>query len=271
MTITRAQIENYLASLRAEGYTADSVLSYRSNLYQFYHALPEDKQIDQHTARHWRDHLLAQGYHPATINQRLSSINSFLKHLGVPEYQLFERLEEPKEVQPALSRQEYLRLLSAAKQRNQLRTYLLIKVFAVLGLSIQELPFVTAEAVAAGQIACQAKKNHAVPTRISGTLKKELEAYMKANGIQKGPVFITEKGTPLNRSTVTTSIQRLAEDARVEPAKCTPRCLRKLCQSTWDDLQDNLSALLVQTYEQMLEQEQVLYGWERVPSFGRSS
>ena len=81
-------------------------------------------------------------------------------------------------------------------------------------------------------------------------------------GISEGPLFRNGKGGCLNRSFVTKSIQSLAEDAKVEPEKCTPRCLRKMCLATKEELEAHLSRLLEQTYERLLETEQLTTGWE---------
>lgn len=64
--------------------------------------------------------------------------------------------------------------------------------------------------------------------QLCGCLKEELLDFAVREGILSGPIFITRRGTPVGRTTVTALIQSLAHDAQVEAGKCTPRCLRKL-------------------------------------------
>ena len=65
-------------------------------------------------------------------------------------------------LQPELSRVEYLRLLQAARILEKERTYLLVKIFALAGIRVGELPQVTVERVRAG--ACRS-----VPAGSGGT------------------------------------------------------------------------------------------------------
>lgn len=62
------------------------------------------------------------------------------------------RLVSEPAVQPELTRAEYLRLLQAARALEKERAYLLVKVFALLGIRVGELPQVTVEQVKAGRL-----------------------------------------------------------------------------------------------------------------------
>lgn len=265
--ITPEQIERYLDDLRGRGYTADTLKSYRSNLWYFYHDLPESKALDRATVSRWRDALLAEGYLPATVNQRLSTVNSFLEHLNLRECQTTQLLDVPQRIQPQITRSEYLRLLSAARMQGSARAYLLVKTFVVLGLTIHSLPCLTAEAVQQGQLILCAEKDSRQTLTIPHGLQQELLEYLRYKGIRSGPVFITSKGNCLNRSFITKCIQDLAKDAQVAPEKCNPRCLRKLCQATREGIRENMALLLEQAYERLLESEQLTTGWLESDSF----
>ena len=261
--ITWEQIGDYLVDMEARGCTSESIKSYRRNLTIFFRFLPPDKRLDRRSVANWRDAMLEHGYMPRTVNNRVSSANGLLGYLGLREYQLPMQLKPMDSVQPELTRNEYLRLLSAARALGKERTYLLIKVFAVVGISLQELPELTVEAVEDGRVVLAAGQGRKV-FHIPDCLKDELLAYIRREGPHTGPVFVTRSGRRLERTNVTACIQQLSRDARVPPEKCNPRCLRKLCQATRENVQQNISLLVEQTLERLLEQEQLTIGWEEV-------
>lgn len=256
--ISMAQVNGFLESMALRGCSPQTVKSYRRNLTLFFRDLPPGKTVEAGTLAGWRDSLLREGYMPRTVNNRISSVNSFLGYLGLREYQDPEQLKLPEdEVQPELTRNEYLRLLSAARALGKERTYFIVKAFTVLGLPVQELPRLTAEAVEEGRVSCPGRL-----ILIPPSLRDELTGYIRREGIRSGPVFVTKNGRPLNRTAVTAYIQQLAADARVPPEKCNPRCLRKLHLATRESVEQSVSMLVDQALDRLLEQEQALIGWE---------
>ena len=55
-----------------------------------------------------------------------------------------------------------------------------------------------------------------------------LERYAKAREITSGPVFITRRGKPVDRSNVWRDMKKLAEEAQVDAEKIFPHNLRHL-------------------------------------------
>ena len=256
------QAEAYLEALRGRGRTPETIKTYRRNLLMLFRALPEDGRLDHTALARWRDAMLEQGYTPRTINVRLAAANGFLGYLGLRGYQLPVQLKPAKDdIQPELTRNEYLRLLSAARALGKERTYFMVKTFAVLGLTLHDLPNLTVKAVEAGTLMATANRSHQI-IRIPNSLQAELRDYLQREGIQSGSVFRTRNGKTVNRTSVTGCIQQLARDARVAPEKCNPRCLRKLCQSTRESVQQNISLLVEQALDRLLEQKQITAGWE---------
>ena len=125
--ITWEQIGAYLEDMEARGCTPESIKSYRRNLTIFFRFLPPDKRLDRRSVANWRDTMLEHGYMPRTVNNRISSANGFLGYLGLREYQLPEQIRPPDgDVQPELTRNEYLRLLSAARALGTERVYFVV-------------------------------------------------------------------------------------------------------------------------------------------------
>ncbi len=262
--ITWDQVEAYLNSLEDRGRSLGTLSSYRRNLAQFFNALPPDQAVDRDTVSDWQNALLESGYMPRSVNLRLSTVNGFLGFLGLREYQCPVYMDpRMDDVQPEITRNEYLRLLSAVRTSRKRRVYLLIKVFAVLGLNIQELPALTVEAVEAGQMIQPVGRTKRI-IRIPTCLRGELLEFVRQEGIQSGPIFITKNGTVISRTAVTALIQRISGEARVAPEKCNPRCLRRLYQTTRENIRANIALLAEQTYDRLLEQEQLIAGWEEM-------
>ena len=259
--ITLSQIDAYIGSLRDNGRKHGTIQTYHRNLLRFYQDLPEGKRVMRDTLAAWSAILQDKGYTPRTINVALSAANSFLDFLGLQDCRHVKNLKPPSdEVQPELSRSEYLRLRSAARLLGKERAYLLIKVFACTGLVMGELPSLTAEAVRDGQIVVADKGGRQI-MRIPSCLRGELLDYIGRMDIRSGPVFVTRSGKHINRTAVAAHIQGLAHNARVQPEKCNARCLHKLYQTTQESIQSSLALLMEQTYERLLDTEQLSVGW----------
>ena len=257
--VTWEQVESYLDSLSSRGRTAGTITAYRRSLKRFYRDLPEDKRVDRETISRWRTALLEGGYTARTVNAHLSAANSLMDYLGMRGYQHSQYLPLPEdEEQPELTRNEYLRLLSAARLLERERTYLLVKVFALTGLTVGELSQLTVEAVREGVLR---PDQDAPPVPIPDDLREELLHYILQRGVLSGPVFVTRTGKNMYRTTVTACIQGLARDAQVSPEKCNPRCLHKLYLATQEEIRGTFLPLIQQAYQRLLETEQMAIGW----------
>lgn len=256
MVLTREKIEKYLGKLGTAGHSSGTVESYRRFLNHFFLFLPEDKHVQADTLVAWQKKLLESGYAAKTVNVGTAAVNGLMVYCGYKGFQA-DRLPEKKNVQPELTRTEYLRLLSAAKLQGNRKKYLLAKVFGSTGLSVGELEKLTVETVKAGKLSFP---KHTL--RIPAALRQELLDYIKGEGISSGPIFVTKAGMPVDRTSVTNLIQTLSTDAQVPEEKANPRCLKKLYQATVTGIQENYAVLMEQAYDRLLEKEQNIIGWK---------
>ena len=260
LRLTPDDLEAYLDDLSRRGRVSGTLETYRRNIHALYEDLPEDKMVRPGTLRQWQRELLEGGYSPRTVNARISAANGLVSFLGRRDLQFVGALEV-EDVQPELTRTEYLRLLTTARALDKERLYLLVKLFGCTGIPVQELPRVTVEALKEGR----------VTVRNSGTvqllhlpdfLRKELLAYARREGTASGPVFHTKSGKPLGRTAVTDSIKQLSRDARVSEEKASPRCLKRLWQSTQDGIRAQIDLLVEQACDRLMETEQFAVGWD---------
>ncbi len=259
--LTQESIEQFLDACQSRGRVEGTLQWYRRGLNRLYQALPEDKFIRQGALERWREELVEMEYTPGTVNMFLSIANSYLDFVGHRECQLASQLKPKSSLQPELTREEYVQLLRTAKALDKERLYLLVKLFASTGLSVQELPNVTVEAVQEGEIVHFPHKVEQ-RVRIPECLRKELSGYIRRNGYTSGPIFQNKDGGPLNRTYVSIAIRRLCVEARIPEEKGNPRCLKRLYQNTRSDIENNVAMLVEQALDRVLEQEQSAIGWE---------
>ena len=261
--LTRSDIDLYLQDVASRGCKQGTLENYRRSLLNFFDGLPEGKQVSREKVYEYQEYLIGK-YTSRTVNMKMTSINGILGFLDLREYQSTVKASvDDTAIQPELSRNEYLRMLSAAKAIGDERLYLIIKLFGTTGIAVQEFDKVTVEAVRSGTIVTFPNRNR-LALRIPACVQSELLEYAKEKGVKSGPIFLTREGRPLGRTTLSNMVPHIARYAKVEESKCTPRCLQKLYAETWDTIKSNVNVMLQMTYDKLLEQEQVIYGWQDV-------
>ena len=261
--LTRSDIDLYLQDVASRGCKQGTLENYRRSLLNFFDWLPEGKQVSREKVYEYQEYLIGK-YTSRTVNMKMTSINGILGFLDLREYQSTVKASvDDTAIQPELSRNEYLRMLSAAKAIGDERLYLIIKLFGTTGIAVQEFDKVTVEAVRSGTIVTFPNRNR-LALRIPACVQSELLEYAKEKGVKSGPIFLTREGRPLGRTTLSNMVPHIARYAKVEENKCTPRCLQKLYAETWDTIKNNVNVMLQMTYDKLLEQEQVIYGWQDV-------
>ena len=261
--LTRSDIDLYLQDVASRGCKQGTLENYRRSLLNFFDWLPEGKRVSREKVYEYQEYLIGK-YTSRTVNMKMTAINGILGFLDLREYQSTVKASvDDTAIQPELSRNEYLRMLSAAKAIGDERLYLIIKLFGTTGIAVQEFDKVTVEAVRSGTIVTFPNRNR-LALRIPACVQSELLEYAKEKGVKSGPIFLTKEGRPLGRTTLSNMVPHIARYAKVEENKCTPRCLQKLYAETWDTIKSNVNVMLQMTYDKLLEQEQVIYGWQDV-------
>ena len=261
--LTPEKIDAFLSALQERGCVQGTVDWYRRGLTRLYQSLPDEKLIYRNTLKEWKDDLVNEGYAANTINTFLVAADGYLEAEDAREYQAAIRLRSTDDLQPELSRAEYLRLLRTAKELGRERVYLLVKLFATTAFPLQELHRVTVESVGEGKVT--AESNGVTQfIRFPEFLQKELLSYAKRNGILHGPIFISRNGIPMSRTNVHGGIRQLSIAAQVAPKKGNYRCLNRLCQTTRAEIEASVALLAEQTLARKLEDEQLLVGWEEL-------
>ena len=66
----------------------------------------------------------------------------------------------------------------------------------------------------------------------------------------------------MSRSNVTAGLRQLCAAAGLPEEKGSPRCLKQLYQSTREQIESNISLLVEQAQDRLLEAEQASIGWQ---------
>lgn len=261
--LTPESIDSYLEHLRSAGRVQGTLDSYRRKIGRLYQTLPEDdKTIRRDTLSWWREKLAEEGCSAAGINQFVIVVNGYLGYMGARDLQMTNKLESEDGPQLELTRSEYLRLLSAARSLDREQAYLLVKVFGNSDLPVQELSRLTVEAARAGMISISRRSAKEI-IRFPDSVCRELLDYAGRQGIQSGPIFLTRAGKLIDRTYAAQSIRRLCPTAQVPEGKGSPRCLRKMYQATREDVERNVALLAERAQDRLLEEEQLMIGWDR--------
>ena len=183
----------------------------------------------------FKQYLQERGYAPASVNSMLAAVNRFLVFVGRPEWKV-RYLKAPRNTfcgrEKELTRQDYERLVAAAKEAGNERLALLVQTICATGIRVSEVRAITVESLRKKQaeIRCKGKiRIILLPKKLCGTLL----GYCKRRNIQKGQVFVTRTGRPLDRSNIWKSMKRLAARAKVRAGKVFPHNLRHLFARTY--------------------------------------
>ena len=233
-------IDAYRDNLIREEKSTATVEKYLRDVRAFYRYVGE-KSITKELVIAYKKQLMEKQYTVKSINSMLVSVNSLLTFLGWTDYKV-KSIKQQRQIYCAedkeLTKAEYLRLLEAAKKKQQLR--LVMETICGTGIRVSELRYFTVEAVRQGEIIviCKAKTRTIL---LPGKLKKLLLDYAKRKQIQTGPIFITRNGKPLNRSNIWSDMKKLCEEAGVKSSKVFPHNLRKLFARTFYGIEKDIA------------------------------
>lgn len=250
VTLTPEGIEEFIGECGALGYLGSTLESYRNALRRAYRQLPEGKRIDRETLAGLKEELLGKGFSPNTVNLTLSVCNTWLAYIGRGELQETERLDKDRRA-PELTRNEYLRLLKIAKLQGEEKKYLLTKLFAMTGISAQELETVTVEAVQGNELS------------IPEVLTKELMEYAGRRNITEGPLFLNSEGQPLTRTTAPKVLKYKTARSGVSEDKITAKNLGRLRDALRERCHARLTPLVERSMDRQMEEEEEAVGWSR--------
>ena len=228
-TVITAQLAAYAAHLREEEHSRGTIEKYLRDVRTFAQWLGA-RELTKETAVEWKEQLSAKGYAPVTINSMLSALNGFFTFIGRGDCHVkFLKIQRRmfRAESKALTREEYMRLVSAAEAHGDARIALLLETICATGVRVSEVRYITVEAARQGvaEISLKGKIRTII---IPGKLRKKLLKYAGKRKIVSGEIFLTRNGRGMNRRQIWAAMKALCGAARVESSKVFPHNLRHL-------------------------------------------
>lgn len=222
-------LERYKNELRNSEKSERTICKYCHDILLFLHFLRGSKTAEKKDVIAYKN-WLAGRYAASSVNSMLVALNGFLKYAGL-NHCCVKLLRVQRSVfcdrRRELNREEYMRLLLAARHTGQEKLYLLIQTICATGIRVSELQYVTVEAIRRG-MAIVDNKGKRRSILIPLKLQKCLTVYISSKKIETGSVFVTQSGKPIDRKNIWKSMKRLCEIADVDPNKVFPHNLRHL-------------------------------------------
>ena len=188
---------------------------------------------------------LCEKYAPASVNAAISSLNSFFSFMEWNDIRI-KALKIQRQIfsskDKELTKAEYERLLTAARDKKNQRLYYLIKTIASTGIRVSVLRYITTSAVHSVQavISCKGKMRIVI---LPKELCKIFKGYIRDNNKKNGSVFVSRTGKPLDRSHIWKMLKTLCETAGVSKDKVYPHSFRHLFARTYYSLQKDIVRL----------------------------
>ena len=232
--ITGKQLTGFERHLRLEEREPGTIEKYLRDIRAFAVWL-EEKPLDKEAAVAWKEHLLASGYAPSTINSMLVALNRFFRfqrrdELRVKTIRVQRRIFRSRDRE--LTKEEYVRLLETAHALGRERLALLMETICATGIRVSEVKYITVEAAQAGRAEI-ALKGKIRTILLPGRLRRKLLKYAKKQKTGSGEIFLTRTEKGMSRRQIWAEMKAICKKAGVASSKVFPHNLRHLFARTF--------------------------------------
>ena len=232
--INQAQLAAFERYLRLEEREPGTIEKYLRDVRAFAVWLGGEP-LDKEAVVAWKEHLLASGYAPSTINSMLIAVNRFFRfqhwdELRVKTVRVQRRIFRSREKE--LTKEEYVRLLETARALGRERLALLMETICATGIRVSEVRYITVEAAQEGRAEI-ALKGKIRTILLPGKLRRKLLKYAKKQNTGSGEIFLTRTGKGMSRRQIWAEMKAICKQAGVAPSKVFPHNLRHLFARTF--------------------------------------
>ena len=226
--LTAEQITAYNCWLRQEERASGTMEKYLRDIRNFF-AWLDGRTVTKEIVAGWKEQLQTEKA-ASTVNGALAALNGLFHFLGWEDCRVkFLKVQRRlfRDSKRELTRNDYERLITTARERGQDRLALLMETICATGIRVSEVPYITVEAAQQGRTEISLKgkiRTIILPAKLCRKLLK----YAKKQETVSGEVFLTRNGTPLSRRQIWAEMKQLCRYAGVEPGKVFPHNFRHL-------------------------------------------
>ena len=228
--LTNEQIAAFASSLVRAERTPATIEKYLRSVRAFFLYL-DGQPVTKDAVVAWKEHLQSVGgYSPSTVNASLAAINNLFTFLGWTDcraHYLKVQRRLFRDAGQELGREDYERLITAARESGRERIALVMETICTTGIRVSEVRYITAEAVREGRTEI-ALKGKIRTILLPGKLCRKLEKYARQKKITSGELFLTRSGRPMSRKQIWAEMKGVCRAAGVAPSKVLPHNLRHL-------------------------------------------
>lgn len=242
--LSRKTLSDFQAYLLREEKSGATIEKYMRDATAFFAAVGS-REITKDTALAYKQNLMLSGYTVRSINSMLASLNTLFVFLGWNDLRV-KTIKTQRQIycseKKELTKAEYMRLVYAAKRKNNERLNLMLQTICSTGIRVSELEFITVEAVRKGE-ATVSLKGKTRNIFIVRDLQKKLLCYAAEQNIRSGCIFITRTGKPMHRTNIWREMKSLCVQANVDPQKVFPHNLRHLFARVFYSMEKDIAKL----------------------------
>ena len=233
--LANEQISAFASSLVRAERTPATIEKYLRSARAFFLYL-DGRPVTKDAVVAWKEHLQSVGgYSPSTVNASMAAINDLFTFLSWPDCRIHYLKVQHRLFRDAgqeLGREDYERLITAARESGRERIALVMETICATGIRVSEVRYITVEAARSGQ-ADIALKGKVRTILLPGKLCRKLLKYARQQKTASGEIFLTKSGKPLSRRQIWAEMKRLCLRAGVAPTKVFPHNLRHLFARTF--------------------------------------
>lgn len=231
--LTGAEIKAYEKELQKQELASNTIKKYLRELNNLIKYLDANNlKLDKDSLIDYKDKLEDE-YKPNTVNNKIIILNKYLTYKGFDSLKLKQVKQQVNHnTDNVMTDTDFNRILRQAEKKGTSRDKVMLLSLYYTGLRVSELEFLTVESVKKGYITVKNKgKIRKVP--IAKKLDKELKAYVKEQGIEKGAIILNKNNEPLSRNYIFKRLKWLGGQARVKKSKVYPHSIRHLFAKQW--------------------------------------
>lgn len=220
--------------MKKEEKSKATINKYVRDVRTFLRFMGEDAEVTKERVISYKNYL-AEKYEISSANSMIAAVNYYLRMIGrsdcaVKAFKVQKaafRLQERE-----MTKEEYYRLLDTAKEKGDIRLYMVMQTICATGIRISELPFISVQALHTRR-AVVSLKGKTRTVILPQELCRELKCYVRERKIRNGSVFVTRGVNAMDRSNILHAMKRLCDSAGVEKSKVFPHNLRHLFAVTY--------------------------------------